>query len=320
MTEGKYITGVVIANNVPDSEGDCLDKKDIKKIFSKYLDRNTDVMHTRIKNEGVEVLANWITESDTELGGKIVPTGSWMVTFIITNESILASIEDGSIGGISLGSVSEDAMTKKYWFINKAINYNDLDDMEEVIPLFISFVDKPANQYGLEIMDYNVYINKNNKNGEKMTNEEKKEEEAMIPVSAIGKLKDIFSINKAESGEKKDEEKIDKEENVEETSDISNKDLLEQLPKLVAESVKQAIVEVISAKEDEKPEKETEKKEDEKKEDDDTKIDKKDNNEKSDDVSINKRQTSMTDNVTNTEPTTSFYERTSRDHLGRKIR
>lgn len=308
MTEGKYITGVVIANNVPDSEGDCLDKKDIKKIFSKYLDRNTDVMHTRIKNEGVEVLANWITESDTELSGKIVPAGSWMVTFIITNESILASIENGSIGGISLGSVSEDAMTKKYWFINKAINYNDLDDMEEVIPLFISFVDKPANQYGLEIMDYNVYINKN---GEKMTNEEKKEEEAMIPVSAIGKLKDIFSINKAESGEKKDEEKIDKEENVEETSDISNKELLEQLPKLVAESVKQAIVEAISAKEDEKPEKETE---------DDTKIDKKDNNEKSDDVSIDKRQTSMTDNVTNTEPTTSFYERTGRDHLGRKIR
>ena len=149
LDEATYVTGVVIANGVPDSDGDCLDKKDIKKIFTKYLDRATDVMHTRIKNEGVEVLANWITESDTELNGKIVPAGSWMATFQVTNEELLSAILDGSIQGLSLGSVSEDAMTKKYWFINKSIHYQDLDDMEEVIPLFISFVDKGANQYGL---------------------------------------------------------------------------------------------------------------------------------------------------------------------------
>ena len=48
--------GVKIPHNlgpVSHSDGDCLYKKDIKKIFTKYLDRATDVMHTRIKNEGV---------------------------------------------------------------------------------------------------------------------------------------------------------------------------------------------------------------------------------------------------------------------------
>ena len=331
MNEATYITGVVIANGVPDSDGDCLDKKDIKTIFTKYLDRATDVMHTRIKNEGVEVLANWITETDTELNGKIVPSGSWMATFAVTNEELLSSIKDGSITGLSLGSVSEDAMTKKYWFINKSIHYQDLDDLEEVIPLFISFVDKGANQYGLEVMDYNFYINKNDKTGEKMTNEQKNEE-PMIPLSAIDKLRDIFSINKSET-ENEEDKNIDKEETVEEpasSGDITNKELLEKLPEAIVEAFKEAFkqpasnpeedVEIDKADEDEekKDDVEINKSEDESSEESDEEPEKEE--EKKDDVEINKRQTSMTDVVVDTNSSTDFYERTGRDHLGRKIK
>ncbi len=331
MNEATYITGVVIANGVPDSDGDCLDKTDIKKIFTKYLDRATDVMHTRIKNEGVEVLANWITETDTELNGKIVPSGSWMATFAVTNEELLSSIKDGSITGLSLGSVSEDAMTKKYWFINKSIHYQDLDDLEEVIPLFISFVDKGANQYGLEVMDYNFYINKNDKTGEKMTNEQKNEE-PMIPLSAIDKLRDIFSINKSETENEEDKE-IDKEETVEEpasSEDITNKELLEKLPGAIVEAFKEAFkqpastpeqdVEIDKADEDEekKDDVEINKSEDESSEESDEEPEK--DEDKKDDVEINKRQTSMTDVVHDTNSSTDFYERTGRDHLGRKIK
>lgn len=334
MNEATYITGVVIANGVPDSDGDCLDKKDIKKIFTKYLDRATDVMHTRIKNEGVEVLANWITETDTAINGKTVPAGSWMATFAITNEELLSSIKDGSIQGLSLGSVSEDAMTKKYWFINKSIHYQDLDDMEEVIPLFISFVDKGANQYGLEIMDYNVYINKNDKTGEKMTNENKNED-PMIPISALGKLRDIFSINKNENEDEKNPEEtdIDKEETVVQppaSEDITNKDLLEKLPMAVAQAVKQAINEAVSTPETD-VDIDKEDKNDGKEDDVDINKSKEDNDDESgeetnpdddqtDDVDINKRQTSMGDVIVDNTPSSDFYERTGRDHLGRKIR
>ena len=331
MNEATYITGVVIANGVPDSDGDCLDKKDIKTIFTKYLDRATDVMHTRIKNEGVEVLANWITESDTELNGKIVPSGSWMATFAVTNEELLSSIKDGSISGLSLGSVSEDAMTKKYWFINKSIHYQDLDDMEEVIPLFISFVDKGANQYGLEVMDYNFYINKNDKTGEKMTNEEKIEE-PMIPLSALDKLRDFFSINKNDS-EKDGEVRIDKKETDKkpaEVEDISNKELLEKLPgeivKAFVEASKKAEPSKNKGTDINKSDKTDEKKEEEPKNDSEEEKPEKDGEEskedekKKEDVEINKRHTSKTDVIIDTTSSTDFYERTGRDHLGRKIR
>ena len=334
MNEATYVTGVVIANGVPDSDGDCLDKKEIKTIFTKYINRDTDVMHTRIKNEGVKVLANWITETDTELNGKLVPSGSWMATFAITNEELLKSIKDGSISGLSLGSVSEEAMTNKYWFINKSIHYRDLDDIEEVIPLFISFVDKGANQYGLEIEDYNFYINKNYKNGENMS-EEVKNEEPMIPISAIGKLRDIFSINKKDDTETKETDvDINKEETPEPTptADISNRDLLEQIPGAVAEAVKVAIGEAVSVttadvsidkaeKDDKKDEKEDK---DDKKDESEVNDKKEDNSDSEDDgkedVEINKRQTSMTDVVVDTTPSPDFYTRTGRDHLGRKLR
>ena len=334
MNEATYITGVVIANGVPDSDGDCLDKKDIKKIFTKYLDRATDVMHTRIKNEGVEVLANWITESDTELNGKIVPSGSWMATFAVTNEELLSSIKDGSIAGLSLGSVSEDAMTKKYWFINKSIHYQDLDDMEEVIPLFISFVDKGANQYGLEIEDYDIYINKNEKKSENMSNEDKNEE-AMIPISSLSKLRDIFSINKSETEdkEKTDDTEINKEETVETptpTGDISNKELLEQLPSAIKQAVVEGINEAMSTGETDlnidKSNEDKEDKEDvniDKSEDetsDESNEESEENDDSDNDVDINKRQTSMTDVVVDSTPSSDFYKRTGRDHLGRKIR
>lgn len=331
MNEATYVTGVVIANGVPDSDGDCLDKKDIKTIFTKYLNRDTDVMHTRIKNEGVEVLANWITESDIELNGKIVPSGSWMATFAITNEELLKSIKDGSIGGLSLGSVSEEAMTNKYWFINKSINYQDLDNMEEVIPLFISFVDHGANQYGLEIMDYDVYINKNDKNGEKMENEDVvQNEEPMIPLSALDKLREFFSFTRPDI-EAEEAVEVDKKEDPVETEDggdISNKELLEKLPAVLAESVKEAISEAIA---DAKTEADIDKAEEDEEKKDDVEINKpedekpdeesKDDEEsEEDDVEINKRQTSMTDVVVNESPSPDFYSRTKRDHLGRKIR
>ncbi|MBQ3407969.1 MAG: hypothetical protein IJH12_02040 [Clostridia bacterium] len=330
MNEATYVTGVVIANGVPDSDGDCLDKKDIKTIFTKYLNRDTDVMHTRIKNEGVEVLANWITETDTEINGKIVPSGSWMATFAVTNEELLSSIKDGSISGISLGSVSEEAMTKKYWFINKSIHYEDLDDMEEVIPLFISFVDKGANQYGLQIEDYNIYINKNDKTGGNMTNEDKTED-AMIPISALGKLKDIFSINKNQddTDEKPDDVDINKDETIDDTApegDVTNKELLEQLPALLKTAVVEAFKEVAETKTDDSTIDKADDNDEDDDDSDDVEINKNEDKDddstedETDDVEINKRQTSMTDVVVDTTSSSDFYKRTGRDHLGRKIR
>ena len=84
ITEALIVNGVIIANGVADSDGDVLTKKDIKTIFMKYQ-RDTDTMHTNIKNYGVEVFASWISEIDTTIAGKVVPAGSWLIYLMKVN-------------------------------------------------------------------------------------------------------------------------------------------------------------------------------------------------------------------------------------------
>ena len=342
LTEALIVNGVIIANGVADSDGDVLSKKDIKTIFMKYQ-RDTDTMHTNIKNFGVEVFASWISEIDTQIAGKVVPAGSWLATLKVTNEKLIQCIEQGKLNGFSLGSVSDKAYTPKYWFINKSLNYRDIKDIEEVIPLFISFVDKPANQYGWEVMTYDAYINKNEKDVEEMTDIENKEE--MISVSALEKIKGLF-VNKSEQEEetveKAEEEPVATEPSTDETVTAlfekldtiieQNNQILEAVAK--AEETVDEEEEIEKAEEDEEPAKEEEvekaeeedesskdeeieKEESEEKEDDET-VEKAEE-ESEDDVRVDKRETNMIENQVTTR-TETFYQKTGRDSFGRKIK
>ena len=345
MTEALIVNGVIIANGVADSDGDVLSKKDIKTIFMKYQ-RDTDTMHTNIKNFGVEVFASWISEIDTQIAGKVVPAGSWLATLKVTNEKLIQCIEQGKLNGFSLGSVSDKAFTPKYWFINKSLNYRDIKDIEEVIPLFISFVDKPANQYGWEVMTYDAYINKNEKDVEEMTEIENKEE--MISVSALEKIKGLF-VNKSEEEKEETVEKAEEEPVTTETStDETVTALFEKLDTIIEQNnqILEAVAkaeetvdeeeEIEKAEEDEEPAKEEkvekaeeedesskdeeiEKEEsEEKKEEDDETVEKAEESEE-DDVRVDKRETNMIENQVTTR-TETFYQKTGRDSFGRKIK
>ena len=346
MSETKYITGVVIANGVPDSDDDVLTREDIKIISTKYRDRLTDVMHNRIKNEGVDVIHDWISEIDYTIDNKLVPKGSWLANFAVSNTEILKSIDEGGLNGLSLGSVSEDAMTRKNWFINKRMTYSDLKSIEEVIPLFISFVDVPANGYGFEVMDYETFISKRKKDiGEdKMT----KEDVEVIDNDGAGIIKALtgfvqaLGINKSEFVEA-----IDKEESEAEAEDkapeaepnlgeqiLAKLDEISNQQKEILQNLNKAEEEDEDKDEDEEEAEEIDKEDEtaeEESSEEETEDDAEDDGiEKSEETiteepvetedNIDKRQTEMPLNIDKQEAHSSFYERTGRDALGRKIR
>lgn len=333
MSETIFVTGVVIANGIADSDGDLLTKKDIKTIFTKYINRDTDTMHTNIKNTGVDVIANWISEVAMTIGGQNVPTGSWIATMKISNPQLIECIKSNKLRGFSLGSVSEEAMTPNYWFINKSMNYRDLESIEEVIPLFISLVDYPANQFNFEWMEYETYINKNNKNIDNMT--ENKEE--MISVSALERIRDIFAISKSESEEEKEIEKEDETAEATNSADEQVSALFEKLDMIIEQN--NQILEFIN-KEDEASEEESvdeeeeiekseeeadseeeiEKADESSEEETDEEIEKSEEEASEDeDKSIEKRTSHMVENQV-AEPSSTFYQRTGRDVFGRKIK
>lgn len=326
--KGIYVTGCVIPNGIADHEGDILSKKEIKIIFTKYLEHQTDVQHNYIKNNGVDLVANWISETDKEIAGKTAPAGSWLATFYVTNPEIIESIYDDdpkSINGLSLGSVPKTINNTKYWFINKSINYRDLDDTEEVIPKFISFVDKPSNGFGLEIEEYSVYINKsvNEDEVEIMTNKEDTpimdEKLSLSGWEKVIKSFQSLGINKSESGATEKEQEVKVEPVKEEKpADISNNELLEKIPEAVATGITSAFEKMGEAKKEKEEKVEPiEKAEKEVKEVKEEEIDEPAKEVK--EAGVNKRATAKVENVSQPNNSTNFYQKSGRDMWGCRI-
>ena len=330
---GIYVTGCVIPNGLPDHEGDILNKKDIKIILTKFLEHQTDTEHNYLKNNGVDYVENGISEIDRDIAGKTAPAGSWLVTFYITNSQIIDSIlstDPKSINGLSLGSVPQNLTDIQYWFINKNINYRDVET-EEVIPKYISFVARPSNGFGLEVENYDVYINKSIDEEFKMTNKqiETPIEEEKLTLSGWERVIKGFQslgINKSETGatETKQEVKVETKpaEKNEEPAGISNEELakkIDNIPNAVTTGIVEAFKEIganqatepVKSEEPEKEEGEGE-----------GKSEVKEPAQKTKEEGIQKSATQRHENtdMSNPNKTTNFYEKSGRDMWGCRIR
>lgn len=361
-----YLTGCVIPCGVPDSDNDILTAKDIKIIFAKYLQRLTDIDHNDISYYGIEVLANWISETDTIIAGRTVPAKSWLATVKVMNPEIIDLVKRGELRGFSLSSTYVGEVDKK---TDERVSYSDLQSSEEIIPIRISLVKKPANGFAFEEADYETFINKSKEarmseeskfslgdlknifkfksdleetiiekqapeEGNAGADEAEKSVDALFEkvdmllekVSAIEeglkRIEESKSDEEADKEEKADEEKIekaeeeaDKEEEAEE--EVDKKEGAEEADKEEAEEAdkkEEADKEEADKKEEEKIEKSDDECEDDKK------IDK--SAEEPDTKKINKGITTKAHDVPEApvEKPSTFYNRTKRDHLGRKIR
>lgn len=330
MSEELYITGPVIVNGIPDSDGDTLNSVEIRTIFTKYTNHLSDIQHDRIDYEGVDVLANWISEEDTTIKGNTIPAKSWLCTMKVTDPETLTAIEKGELTCFSLGSVSATGKTRKAWFIDKRISYHDLKSMDEVIPLRISIVDKGANGFPFEIENREVYINKN-KGTDNMTKENMQDTEAKFSFKEWLGIEKHFknnNIDKAEDAEptpapapKKEEETDSAEKNIQALFDK-----IDALAVEIAEIKEALTVDVDKAEETgEKPEDKEEPENKEEKEEE-TEINKEESSEKEEEAE--KQETDINKSVTTkpadkpqiTESQSNFYKNTGRDAFGRKIR
>ena len=330
--------GVVIPCGMADNTGDApQSKEDIKKIFTNYLTHETDVQHSWVKNFNVYNLENTITETETEINGQKVPAHSWIASTMVVNPEIQAMIREGKLNGYSLGAVGEDGLNENVNFLNKSLRYDELKDKEDLNPIFISLVDKPANGFKWEVYDYNSFLAKS---GDIMTNEMSipSNEEGMVSEGFVERIINKFFLAKSEEEAKKEDEKAassKKEDELEKSVDeldISNKELLEKLPELVATAVIEGmkkLAEESSKKDDNAEEKKLEKNEEStsssKKEDELEKSDEEDEKDKLE-KSLGNRKAGPKNTLTkstskipanNTYRTSTFLNSETRDRFGR---
>lgn len=165
-----YVKTCIIQNGVPDYHEDVLNATDIKKIFTSFNNQDQfEIYHEEIPIEAVSLLENYISQTDEQIGSTIVPKGSWNAVIRVDNPLIKEKLLNGDFGGVSLNNRVQTSCSTG---LAGRIRYSDLRDAECVIPIYISFVEEPANLVGLHIMDYNVYIQKSkseNDGGKRMS-------------------------------------------------------------------------------------------------------------------------------------------------------
>lgn len=157
-----YVKTSVIQCGVADYHGDILGAEAIKNIFTSFNNQNRfDLHHNMLPIDDVSLLENYISKSDEEIAGTIVPMGSWNVVLRVDNPSVQQKILDGEIQGVSLTTAIKD--TCSAGLTNNIVTYSEVPDADCWRPIYISLVNDPANLVGLHVMDYDAYILKSKK-------------------------------------------------------------------------------------------------------------------------------------------------------------
>ena len=182
-----YIRGCIIEANKEDSDQDILTKEDIKKInINLTSDIYFDIQHNCEPIIGCRLIENTIIDYPVSIGGQMINPGSWVGTVEVNNSDLEQLILNGTIKGFSLFSYAGGNTTYKE-VLNKA----------DVYPLFISFVEYPANHILFEVLDRDSYISK-------MEDESLADEKGLID-----KIKEL--LNKYEETSEEEQNIVDKE-------------------------------------------------------------------------------------------------------------
>ena len=182
-----YIRGCIIEANKEDSDQDILTKEDIKKInINLTSDIYFDIQHNCEPITGCRLIENTVIDYPVSIAGQMINPGSWVGTVEVNNSELEQLILNGTIKGFSLFSYAGGNTT-----------YKEVLDKSDVYPLFISFVEYPANHILFEVLDRDSYISK--MEGENLADEK----------SLIDKIKEL--LTKYEESTDEEETIVDKE-------------------------------------------------------------------------------------------------------------
>ncbi|WP_455644837.1 XkdF-like putative serine protease domain-containing protein [Methanosphaera sp.] len=173
--EVTYVKCCVLASELPDFINDKLLRREVKLIFTNTKNLNFDIDHKRKYLSGVEIIENYINQSNEMINSISIPAGSWIMVLAITNNNLRESISRGEIRGVSLRTALGEAVNLIDPTTRGRISYNNIENKEEMQPESISFTANPANEIPFEVMDYEAYTAKNKNKVDNMTNEHESE-------------------------------------------------------------------------------------------------------------------------------------------------
>lgn len=176
-TDVIYIKCCILASQIPDTTNDILQRRDIKKIFTNTKNLNFDIEHQRKYLSGIEIVENYINQSEEHIKGTSIPPGSWIMVLAIYNNTLQQTIQTGEIRGVSLRTALGEDVNLTDQTLQGRIEYKDIINKEAMQPESVSFTNAPANEIPIEVMTYEAYTAKNKIiKGEHMTQHDENSE------------------------------------------------------------------------------------------------------------------------------------------------
>jgi len=111
----RIVSGIVIENNVEDSQGDIVsDSEEIVKAAHDFME---NVQSFRLGHEktfkDLNILESYISPITYDVDGATIKKGSWVLTLRILDNGVWQKIKQGKINGFSIGGkASSEAVTK----------------------------------------------------------------------------------------------------------------------------------------------------------------------------------------------------------------
>ena len=108
--ELQFVTGIVLEPEVEDGQGDIYDEEEIRKAAHKfmadYLGQGNGVMHKSYGSAALRIVESYIAPVDFKLEGGEVKKGTWIMSTIVKDDTLWASIKKGEITGYSIRGLS----------------------------------------------------------------------------------------------------------------------------------------------------------------------------------------------------------------------
>jgi uncharacterized coiled-coil protein SlyX len=221
-----------------DSQGDVWDSKTIKQIKTTQANNITcDINHDKIPVKGIKAIDTYQTKTIEIIGGKEVPIGSLRRDYIVSDNEVIQMIKNNQINGISPNNVLEPSpvCAKELKNISGDIFYNkDIENKECMVQIYDSFVEEPANNYGLNVYSYDKYLEKSQSSGGDKLSNKFKEMLKGFGESIIGYADGMDKIETNEQIEENHVNEVTMEKNNETTDNNKFEQELAELKKSVA--------------------------------------------------------------------------------------
>lgn len=103
--EKRLVTGVVYVPDTVDSQGEFMEADAVEKAAHEFMisSAQMDERHSFMANKKVRVVESCVTKSDSEIDGRAIRKGTWIITARVEDDRLWNAVKNGEYRGFSMG-------------------------------------------------------------------------------------------------------------------------------------------------------------------------------------------------------------------------